>query len=314
MSTFESLLEQYRVLEDSDKNEFQRRARLLQSIWRTEQGYECGTHAGKDGPRPLGSRLAMPWAKETLSNYITPTIRDVAREEVLNPKRREGKLYKKPRIFNDLLSSQPLCFNLFAELKKNPRQATKVFAALSPGRIAEVDRLEFEHSPGRGKLEYLGDRTAFDVYIEFKSPNGCLGFAGIEVKYHEDLAGGKPPSDCSYKQVAENMSCFKDWSSPEFLKPPFQQIWRDHLLAGSILRTDSNKFKDGFFVFLYPKENTACEAAVKRYRNCLTDQRTFVVWQMEQVHETIKQQTQAAWIDLFYDRYLNFSKIDKLMA
>ena len=54
--------------------------------------------------------------ERTLANYLTPKIRQVVRHEVLGPARSRGKVYGKPRIFNHLLSSQPLCFNLFADL------------------------------------------------------------------------------------------------------------------------------------------------------------------------------------------------------
>ena len=57
----------------------------------------------------------MPWAEETLSNYLTETVRGVVGQEVLDKTKSSGKLYGRPRIFNDLLSSQPLAFNLFGD-------------------------------------------------------------------------------------------------------------------------------------------------------------------------------------------------------
>src|ERR1700733_13878954 len=62
-------------------NQFQRRARLLQSLWRDAHSPPIGEHRG----RPLGSRLAMPFAEDPLSNYLTDTIRSVVRREVLDP-------------------------------------------------------------------------------------------------------------------------------------------------------------------------------------------------------------------------------------
>ena len=104
------------ALESVDSSEFQRRARVLQSLWRQEHGWPCGEHRGPSGGRPLGSRLPMPWARETLANFISDRVRHVVESEVCVPTRSAGKLFGKPRIFNDLLSSQPLCFNLFGEL------------------------------------------------------------------------------------------------------------------------------------------------------------------------------------------------------
>ena len=160
MSTLDELAKRYLVYEKSDTSDFQRKARILQSMWRTERGFEPGLFRG----RKLGSLLPKLWAKETLSNYLSDTIKQVVQDEVINNPD-EDKLYGKPRIFNNLLASQPLCFNLFAELKVDLQLASKVFNALSPDRIKEVIKIEFEYSPGRRDPKYTGDRSAFDVYV-----------------------------------------------------------------------------------------------------------------------------------------------------
>jgi hypothetical protein len=64
------LAHRYQAYESVDKSTFQRSARILQSIWRTEQGYEIGELKTKSGSKPLGSRLPMPWAQESLANYL----------------------------------------------------------------------------------------------------------------------------------------------------------------------------------------------------------------------------------------------------
>lgn len=124
--TLDELAAELFALEAIDRQPFQRRARVLQSMWRTEQGYACGEHSSKGKTRPLGSRLLMPWAKDTLANFLTEHVREVVRLEVLDGRRSKDKLFGKPRIFNDLLSSQPLCFNLFGELRANLGLATKL--------------------------------------------------------------------------------------------------------------------------------------------------------------------------------------------
>ena len=92
------LAKRYLAYEESDISDFQRKARILQSMWREEQGYEPGEYRGKK----RGNYLPMPWAKETLSNYLSDTIKDVVRDEVINNPDDE-KLYGKPRIFDNLL-------------------------------------------------------------------------------------------------------------------------------------------------------------------------------------------------------------------
>lgn len=78
------------VLSDND---FQRTARLRQSLWRERHGYPMGLN----GTRQLGSRLAMPFAKDTLANFLTDTIRDVVRVEVINRTVASRQLYEEPR-------------------------------------------------------------------------------------------------------------------------------------------------------------------------------------------------------------------------
>lgn len=293
-------------------NAFQRRARLLQSIWREGQGYPMGIHTGRHGERLLGSRLVMPWAEETLANYLTDTIRDTVRTEVLDPVRSQGKLFARPRIFDDLLSSQPMCFNLFAELKANLSLATAVFRDITVGRVCEVTAIEFEHSPGRGDPRYTGDRSAFDVFVEFTTASGGDGFLGIEVKYHEDLKGKPSSHKARYDEVAENMGCFRTDNRDRLRAMPLQQIWRDHLLAGALRSVDG--YDDGMFVFLRPRGNAACAEAVKAYQVCLTDDGSFAEWILEDVVEALRKHTDAEWVDQFHDRYLAFERVDSELA
>src|SRR5258708_7305678 len=199
----EELCSQHYVLVPTD-NAFQRRARLRQALWREEQELAIGDHRG----RPLGSRLAMPSAKDALTNYLTETIRDVIRREVLDPVRSNGKLYGQPRIFNDLLSSQPLCFNLFGELQGDLTLASRVFRRLTDGRVETVTAIGFEHSPGRSDADYTGDRSAFDVFVEYVARGGAPGFVGIEVKYHEALSDSPAPHRARYDEIAVAMKCF----------------------------------------------------------------------------------------------------------
>ena len=147
--TLRDLAKEYSVLEAVDKSDFQRSARILQSMWRAEHGYEIGELKTRIGSRLLGSRLVMPWAQEKLANYLSDTIKDVVCKEVMDPQKSQGKLYGKPRIFNDLLSSQPLCFNLFAELQRDLPLATEVMKNLTNGLVGSVTHIDFEWSPGK---------------------------------------------------------------------------------------------------------------------------------------------------------------------
>jgi len=283
---------------------YQRQVRLLQALWREERKYPIGDHRGP----ALGSRLKMPWAQRSLANYLTPTIGRLVACEFDN-RNKLRKLYGYPRLFDDLLSSQPLCFNLFGELKADFALATAVLRDLTKGVVEKVTRLEFEHSPGRGDRRFSGDHSAFDVYVEFVRNDGGRGFMGFEVKYHEDLSNPPAPHRPRYDEVAKDMGCFLEEKRAALQAKPLQQLWRDHLLAGSL--TAARKFDSGQFVIIYPSGNTPCATAVNAYRECLSDDSTFAAWTLEEVVAAISFQCRKAWVEDFDNRYLRFSKLEK---
>jgi len=304
--TLKQLAKNYDVEQTIDGSKFRRRARVLQSIWREEQGYPCGVH----GNSQLGSRLPEEEAKTKLWNYLTDTIRAVVKAEVRGAKEGDGKLFGYPRIYNDLLSSQPLCFNLFGELTQDLALASKVIKTMTAGSFVEVTKIDFEYSPGRRDKRYLNDRSAFDVFLRCKTSTGKEGFIGIEVKYHENLAGPEGKDKEEYSTVARKMKCFKEDLTP-LKKSPLQQIWRDHLLAGITQKED--EYDDGLFVTLYPKDNTHVSKALSAYRTHLTNEETFASWTLEEFVNVLQANSKAPWITSFNDRYLAFEKIDKLL-
>ena len=305
--TLERLAARYHALEAVDASEFQRKARIMQSLWREQRGLPPGEHNG----RPLGSRLLMPDAQTHLWNFLSDNIKDVVRREVLGPTRDRGKLIRTDRLLANLLSSQPLCFNLFGELKCDLGLATAAMRSLTEGRVHDVTSVEFEHSPGRRDPRYTGDNSAFDVFMTFATPSGRKGFVGIEVKYHENLLGKAARHKDRYDDIAAAMGCFAAGAATALKRQPLQQVWRDHLLAGILRHADG--FDDGLFMMLYPKGNPHCRAAVSEYRKCLVRSDTFVGLTLEDLLAEIGRHTGAPWVHRVYDRYVDFGKLDALL-
>jgi hypothetical protein len=299
-----AILQRYHAWErNTDTLDFQWRARLLQSLWREDQGLTAGEYRGKI----RGARLEMPNAKSTLSNYLTPNIKEVVRREVEDPIRARGKLYGRPRIYDNLLSSQPLCFNLFGELTFDLDLATKALRDMTDGRIGRVVAIDFEYSPGRGEDRYTGDRSAFDIYVRYETPSLQTGFVGIEVKYHEGLNDPVADHRPRYDEVAAEMNCFVPEQLPRLRERPLQQVWRDHLLVGAHQLVDG--FDDAFFAFLYPEGNTACSHAVAQYSQCLGDRSSFQGWTLERLVACLAAHSSAQWIRDLHHRYLDFSRL-----
>jgi hypothetical protein len=145
------------------------------------------------------------------------------------------------------------------------------------------------------------------VFVRFTGPKGN-GFVGIEVKYHENLICKPEEPGKRRPEIAGAMKCFRADVTSGPKEPPLQQIWRDHLLAGVL--KDVQKFDDGLFLILYPEQNPHCREAVARYRECLSDDRSFQSLTLEQLVREIRRHTSGPWVERFFDRYLDFTKID----
>lgn len=297
-------LERHNVLVATD-NVFQRRARLLQALWREGRSLPIGER--RPGV-PLGSRLPKAFAKEAGPNLMTPVALAAARREVDAMRAGSGQKIDEDRLWANLLSSQPLAFSLFADLGADLELATRVFTGRWPDRIAAVTKVGFEYSPGRSSPKYTADRTAFDVYVEHTTPRGGRGFIGIEVKYHEALTDAPAEHRPRYDEVTAAMGCFKPELVAGLRRKPVEQIWRDHMLAGSMLLASSD-WETGLYVFLYPEDNEPCRAAVQLYRDHLSDSGTFDAVTLEQFVDAIGKETDARWVRDVRDRYLGWEKI-----
>ncbi|WAV88894.1 hypothetical protein NB647_08435 [Oxalobacter aliiformigenes] len=106
------ILKAHKVNEPSD-HRFISVARLLQSLWREERNLPIGSYRNPKGQkRRLGSRLSMDSGKKGM-NFLTPEIAKLVYREYVYQE--IGALIDEERLWTNLLSSQPLCFNLFVE-------------------------------------------------------------------------------------------------------------------------------------------------------------------------------------------------------
>ena len=297
-----SLLAKY-VADYANDTEFCAFGRMLQSKWRVKKRYPKQT--GK-----FGNYLPIKYAREEKVNFLTDRIRALVQYEIYKAKV-DGRMISEPRIWNNLLSSQPLCFNLFGELHYDLNIATKFCRILFPNNIKEVTSIKFEYSPGLGDPKYTGDHSAFDVFIEYDNKRKKKGFIGIEVKYAENMRGDKTKASATYDKhkkrylaIAKEAGVFPNSSIQILRELPLQQIWRDHLLAFAT-RKD---YDEGFFVFLYPEKNRQCHNAVTEYLNYLNtkDERRSIFYPrtLETFIGALYRIKRATWVKELRERYL----------
>ena len=261
--------------------DFKRSARYHQSCWREKRGYPVGAHhrGGKD--YVAGSLVDLEYARRTKCNFLSKPIWEAVEARLAT--HQSYQMLNKARLWGDLLSSMPMCFNLFGEVHRSPDRLSNATKALWDG-FEGTPRVEFEWSPGRCNPRFLNDRTAFDAAIIVTSPDGRENVIGIETKYHEDSRREERPSGDRlerYRRVVSDAGIFKSgWE--RILGTDLQQIWRDHLLLHSMLRY-RDEWTKGVYVLVHPSRNPSYREAAERYRDILTDDSTFQVRTIEEL-------------------------------
>jgi hypothetical protein len=273
-----------RVARDPAMTAWKRRARWRQSRWREARGFPIGAHpyGGGADSTPIGSRLELAFARETGANFISTGALDAVRARLAAPETHET--LNADRLWADLLSSMPLCFNLFGGVAGNRDAARRAVDAWWPGAPAGNVRVRFEHSPGRRDPTFLGNRSAFDAAFEIHGSDGLRGIVGVETKYHEHALAEPPPKAAAlarYLEVTEHSGIFVDGWREQIVGKDLQQIWLDHLLVLAMLQHMSGQWKWGRFVLVYPRANPSFTAVATRYRALLRDGATFEARMLE---------------------------------
>ncbi len=249
---------------------FKAAARFLQALWREDRGLPIGTHLDRGNPhcvRRLGSRISLATGR-TGGNFMTPNIAAVAARALAY--REPGAAYDISRLRTNLLSSQPLAFNLFGPLVADRALAVRLMAELFPGTLTEVTDILFEHSPGRGDPRFTADRTAFDVVIRGITTTGARGLICIEVKYSEAGHDAAPPPHPRYAEIARTTpGLFIAADDPTLTGPACQQLYRQHCLASAMLT--AGLADTATLAFIAPAHNHLAHAAAATYNRQLTD-------------------------------------------
>lgn len=264
------------VPRDAETTQFKRRARLQQALWRESRNIPIGSQpmrpkAGQDA-RPLGSRIDVAVAREKKWNFLNAAAEQAVEHRLQHPQ--QHQTLNADRLYADLLSSMPMCFNLFAPLRHDLALANRAVHAWWPHVPGTVVDVRFEWSPGRRKAErFLENASAFDVAFELDLGHGQRGLLGVETKYHEDCRReAKRASDsriARYRLVSERSGAFLPGAVDAIVGTELQQIWLDHLLALSMTQDDSKSWHWTGFALVHPARNPSYARAMERYRKLL---------------------------------------------
>lgn len=296
------------VIDDPETTAFKRRARLHQALWRETRRLPEGSQPMRQienkPSRPIGSRIDVDFAYRHESNFLTSQAKEAVRSRISCPEPKQT--LNKDRLYCDLLSSMPMCFNLFGPIAMDPDLATAAVKKWWPDAPGKVLKVRFEWSPGRQiPGQFLENRSAFDVAFELKLDDGSIGVIGVETKYHEDCRSEKKPSEKRlrrYQHVTSESSAFVPGAIDAFIGKQLQQIWLDHLLALSMLQHTSPKWTWVKFVLVHPAKNPSYARATASYAKLLSDVSNFEVRTIESLLDDGVLPTEA--VAAFRERYL----------
>ena len=308
---FKDFQDKYGAIPASDKNNHLTKSRMLQGIYRNQklENTYCNYVFGDDG----------------FVNFMRNNqLQADAKNELVAIKQRE-RLTDEKRLFENLLSSQPLAFNIFLPLKwHNFEIGNIVFKELFPflniKQLVDI-KLEFVPGDGIGKddRKITTDNSCFDVYVEYRNTKNELGGIGIEVKYTESFSQSDYWKETGYRKdryidaIQKYSAQFSMENAKEYLQPTYNQLFRNQLLT--------EEAKDKFCIncilaVVYSEEDVKCIETVTKFLDLIKLENSCVPISISQiVHSAIKAsenfpEMKSLYEDI-YNRYCNYDLLNK---
>lgn len=262
----------------SGDSKFVADCRLLQSMYRVEVNEAIRPYKGRDGKTHYYGNYISDGEKSG-NNFLTNYAFRYAKDRATN--RKEYETIESDRLFNNLLSSQPMAFNLFCPLRemleKSPETATAAIkAALPMYPIHIVTDVDLEFIP-KDYANLSGDKSAMDAIIRFVNESGQEGFIAIETKYSENLGtnvalekGTNKPRIKSLETVRQ-LKCFKPDIEDRITEGQLKltQIYRNFLLSESY---GSKYGVDSYSIILAPADHPSTGKEVDSLRKELREE------------------------------------------
>jgi hypothetical protein len=243
---------------------FKARMRAHQSWYRAEVlRVPYGTGPGPESTAERGSMLVEADANRG-SNFVSPEVFDLAKRRIA-----EGHGVEEFRCLHNMLSSQPMCFNLFGPLALDRDLATTCMRALFPSEVARVLEVRIEHAPAP-RARYLDDRSAFDAFVVYERTDGTRAFLGIETKLTETFSTKNPRDPSRYvAQARRSPAIWPRGDDPALANPRWYQLWRNHLLVEAVRLDGAAGYAAGRLAVVHHPADIDCAEAIAGYRALL---------------------------------------------
>ena len=216
-------------------NQFTKKYRLIQSKYRAEiLKVPCGVGPTKNSDKTYGNMLSN--GEQSGLNFISKNAFEFAKQKNLDKQINPDLTIDEFRLFNNMLSSMPMCFNLFGDLRAlllhDQKAVSKVIKEMFQeiNWISKVKYIDVEFIPvpiGN----YTNDKSAFDAMILVEDENGKKGLISIETKY-TDLLGSNTSKNTELKdEIITKNKIFNNSYTKSLLENGYQQLHRNYLLT-----------------------------------------------------------------------------------
>ena len=308
-------------------NSFTAKARKLQSTWRAQNGLEMG----------IGPNKISVDRKTGLPTYYGNMIKDgeitgrnfYFPETFAYAKWRVDKKFKEEtiddyRLFNNLMSSMPMAFNLFHPLMmlhaQNPVVVDKMMQNAFPDfpifKVKEIG-LEFIPTPIE---QYTNDKSAMDAFISFYDKKGSEHIIAIETKYTDSLGTNSASGIGVFEkqiQMLKDLDLFTEKCIQKLESKEIQlsQIYRNFLLAEKYRQVQN--LKNSYSIILAPEKHPSTDKEIislkqflkKEYKDLKLNKLSLELF-VKKLEENCPFEYMG-WLDWFENRYLNFGKLNE---
>lgn len=214
-------------------------------------------------------------------NFVNQFAFEYAKKRVANIQ--ENETIDEFRLFNNMLSSQPMAFNLFCPFiqmleEGKTKLVSTIFQTIFPDAgIKEVTGVRLEYLDTRIE-KYLNDKTAMDAIVRYTDTDGQPSFIAIETKYSDVLGSNTGSRNACYTKWIKRLGVFKSETEKALLdgSKPVSQIYRNFLLAESYGITEgANKY---YSVVLSPAQHPTTKKEVSSLRDELKPEYQYKVF------------------------------------
>jgi len=275
--------------------------RWLQAWWRHHMlELPVGTRSRDPDSRLVASML--PVGADEGANFLGDDVLSAVQGRVSEGD--HSGIIQRDRLFRNLLSSQPACFNLFGPFVTDPAGLLGWVEALDAEAVA-VDAVRFEWAPDRDR--HFGGGSAFDAFVDYTTEQGGRRFVGVECKYAEDLSRSAMTVRDVYKEFTNAHEAWRQGAADRLDEPRLAQFWLNTLLAQSLVQRE-DAYESGTVVVVACQSDHAAHEATDAVRFELEDPDLWLRWTPYE-HVLSHVSGHDRWVDEFRARYLDFTPV-----